>query len=156
MYTHTSDPDTADNPDFPTHYKGVPAVAQDIRDDIYNQCPKDNQTCDTNLNQEMNGYEIVDDINTLLFSTPPTSEGTIVDVYVACREGSCKCTHFIGGKRAQLLPCRFASYLWKGAGIHLDEDWELFCGIVDGFDVVDSEATTVQIIAQSWKGKQKL
>ena len=72
------------------------------------------------------------------FSSPPTSKGTIVSVYDSCICGKCECQHFIGGVQAQLLPCRFASYLFSTGPEVSKENWELFEGITDGFDIVDS------------------
>ena len=47
------------------------------------------------------------------------------------------CEHFIGGVRAQLLPCRFAVHIFKNDHSKRGENWELFQGITDGFDIVD-------------------
>ena len=33
--------------------------------------------------------------------------GVTVNVYDACANGTCKCSHVIGGEHAQLKPCRF-------------------------------------------------
>ena len=52
--------------------------------------------------------------------------------------GKCTCEHFIGGVKAQLLPCRFAAYIFNNGSDILPERWELFEGITDGFDIVDS------------------
>ena len=73
-----------------------------------------------------------------LFNTPPTEKGTIVSVYQSCAMGGCSCQHQIGGIQAQLLPCRFASFIFARGHEVSDEYWELFQGIADGFDIVDS------------------
>ena len=114
-------------------------MAQDMSENIKSHSPIYSDATGASFDQNISGFETVDSSNPLLFRTPPTAKGTIIDVYAACKEGNCRCVHLIGGKRAQLLPCRFANYLWGGANSKPDENWELFCGIVDGFDVVDSE-----------------
>ena len=75
--------------------------------------------------------------NPVLFSTPPTDKGTVIHVHLACAQGLCSCEHFIGGIRAQLLSCRFASELFKDNHTERGESWELFQGVTDGFDIVD-------------------
>ena len=52
--------------------------------------------------------------------------------------GECTCQHIIGGVKSQLLPCRFAAYLFASNRDISQENWELFKGITDGFDIVDS------------------
>ena len=77
-------------------------------------------------------------VNCHIFKTPPTKKGTVVSVKLSCTKGECDCQHFIGGVQAQLLPCRFAAYLFASDITLSPEDWELFEGLTDGFDIVDS------------------
>ena len=55
--------------------------------------------------------------------------------------GVCGCTHAIGARKAQLLPCRFAAHMFVDGILENDSDWELFEGITDGFGIVDSDVT---------------
>ena len=65
---------------------------------------------------------------------------TAVDfnVYNTCLVGSCDCTHYIGGARSQLLPCRmFAECFCRG---DRDEDWAyLMYAVIFGINVIDKK-----------------
>ena len=74
----------------------------------------------------------------LVFKTPPTSKGTVICVFDSCVEGRCGCIHMVGDIRAQLKPCRFAASIFQGTEDPTDKYWELFEGIVEGFDIVDT------------------
>ena len=82
-----------------------------------------------------------EDYDQLWFSCPPTKGGVVIEVFKSCADGTCKCVHQIGGMAAQLQPCRFACYLFNTASQEGCIDWELFEGIVDGFDIVDTPPT---------------
>ena len=63
--------------------------------------------------------------------------GVTVNVYDACANGTCKCSHLIGGEQAQLKPCRFL-YMYslatnEGKSIYKN----LMSSIVDGVKVMD-------------------
>ena len=73
----------------------------------------------------------------VLFNTPPTDKGTVIRVHLSCSQGLCDCEHFIGGVRAQLLPCRFAAHMFREGHKSRGKDWELFQGVTEGFDIVD-------------------
>ena len=60
-------------------------------------------TCTPNGNVS-NGVEII--------FTFLSEEGVTVNVYDACANGTCECSHLIGGEHAQLKPCRFL-YLYS-------------------------------------------
>ena len=82
----------------------------------------------------------------MLFNTPPTKRGTVVSVYQSCSVGKCACQHFIGGVQSQLLPCRFATYLFANGPEVSTGNWELFEGITEGFDIVDSEVNSYDCV----------
>ena len=66
-----------------------------------------------------------------------SEEGVTVTDYVACANGTCSCSHVIGGEPAQLKPCRFL-YLYSLAtaeGKNLVNP--LMSSIVDGAKVMD-------------------
>ena len=66
-----------------------------------------------------------------------SEEGVTVTVYDACANGTCSCSHVIGGEPAQLKPCRFL-YLYSLAtaeGKNLFNP--LMSSIVDGAKVMD-------------------
>ena len=63
--------------------------------------------------------------------------GVTVNVYDACANGTCKCSHLIGGEQAQLKPCRFL-YLYSLATADGKNHYkDLMSSIVDGAKVMD-------------------
>ena len=63
--------------------------------------------------------------------------GVTVNVYDACANGTCRCSHLIGGEHAQLKPCRFL-YMYSLAtaeGKNLCKP--LMSSIIDGAKVMD-------------------
>ena len=71
--------------------------------------------------------------------------GVTINVYDACSNGTCTCSHVIGGEPAQLKPCRFL-YLYSIA----TEDGKthfsspMSC-IVDGVKVMDGSQETANL-----------
>ena len=63
--------------------------------------------------------------------------GVTVNVYDACSNGTCSCSHVIGGEPAQLKPCRFL-YLYSLATAEGKNQFSpLMSSIVDCFKVMD-------------------
>ena len=77
--------------------------------------------------------------DTVVFIAPPSPKGICIEVYRKCMEGTCQCIHYIGGRRSQLKPCRFASYIFNTKYPVSEEFLFVFNGVVDGFDVIDVE-----------------
>ena len=76
-----------------------------------------------------NGVEII--------FTFVSEEGVTVNVYDACANGTCECSHLIGGEHAQLKPCRFL-YLYSLATAEGKSSYKtLMSSIVDGAKVMD-------------------
>ena len=66
-----------------------------------------------------------------------TEGGVTVTVYDACANGTCSCSHLIGGELAQLKPCRFL-YLYSLATAEGKSLYKpLMSSIVDGAKVMD-------------------
>ena len=63
--------------------------------------------------------------------------GVTVNVFDACTNGTCECSHLIGGEYAQLKPCRFL-YLYSLASVEGKSVYKtLMSSIVDGAKVMD-------------------
>ena len=63
--------------------------------------------------------------------------GVTVNVYDACTNGTCSCSHVIGGEISQLKPCRFL-YLYSLATAEGKDSYKtLMSSIVDGAKVMD-------------------
>lgn len=75
----------------------------------------------------------------LMFSSPATPKGTVVNVYDDCYSGSCQCIHKLAGHELQIKPCRVASVMFDNDSSCSDDEWKLFVGLTDGFDIVESE-----------------
>ena len=78
----------------------------------------------------------------VVFTAPITESGNCVDVFNSCYTGTCTCVHVLGGVISQLLPCRFASHMFKDNVVVKPEYWNIFQGITDGYKVVDSEVAS--------------
>ena len=57
-----------------------------------------------------------------------------------CVQGFCKCMHYIGGRIAQLKPCRFFSELFFRGDVDPDW-WVLLSGVVFGFSVINKDCS---------------
>lgn len=75
----------------------------------------------------------------LMFQSPPTRKGNVVNVYNDCYSGSCTCSHVLAGNELQIKPCRVASVLFDSKVSSSEDKWKLFCGLTDGFDIVDTD-----------------
>lgn len=70
---------------------------------------------------------------------PVTKKGNKIEVYQNCIDGSCNCCYYLGGRLVQLKPCRFTALLFEGGRDVSTDELKLYSGIVDGFDIVDTD-----------------
>lgn len=77
--------------------------------------------------------------DSLVFYAPATRKGTVIPVFENCINGVCCCIHSLAGNKVQIKPCRVASVMFDKSSHVSDDYWLLYCGLVDGFDIVDSE-----------------
>lgn len=75
--------------------------------------------------------------NDLIFNSPPTAKGIVVPVFKDCCLGVCDCVHKLDDIKVQIKPCRLASVLFASQLPVSDDNWRLFNGITDGFDITD-------------------
>lgn len=75
----------------------------------------------------------------LMFKSPRTKKGTVIDVFSDCYAGDCRCSHVLAGNVLQIKPCRVASVLFVDGYECSADEWKLLCGLTDGFDIVDNE-----------------
>ena len=81
----------------------------------------------------------------LLYTIDGRGEVPSISVYSSCLEGTCSCTHYIGGVTAQLRPCRFASFISGPTNVlggRPEESDFLWEGVTRGFKIVDSGCDT--------------
>lgn len=71
-----------------------------------------------------------------MFKSPETHKGTGIDVYDYC------CSHMLAGNVLQIKPCRVASIMFTDGADYSENDFKLFCGLIDGFDII--ETTDIQ------------
>ena len=67
-----------------------------------------------------------------------------IHVYNECAQGNCDCLHFIGGKPAQLKPCRAAQFLFGQNALDSIPECErdyLWNGLVEGFRIADADCS---------------
>ena len=91
---------------------------------------------------------------TKVFQTGFTSEeGVTVNVYDACANGSCRCSHVIGGEHTQLKPCRFVYLYSLATQGGKDQFSPLISSILDGFKVMDGsqESTNMSYDCKNYK-----
>ena len=111
-------------------------VMSEARGDVTGYVAKEIPEADvTSAQREPEG--LPQDGKQLQFKCPPTKKGTVISVYDTCMIGKCDCRHTIGGMGCQLMPCRFAAIIFSKEDSVSDQDWELFEGVSDGFDIVD-------------------
>ena len=59
--------------------------------------------------------------------TPQIGNIPSIVIYTDCVNGSCKCSHFIGGVSSQLQPCRAAPFLFGDSALPaINEEDRLF------------------------------
>ena len=82
--------------------------------------------------------------STVSFITPVVGDIPSLTILEECMQGACSCSHLIGGRPAQLKPCRAAKYLFGPDSLESvsDEDkfflWE---GLMCGFKIVDADCS---------------
>lgn len=112
----------------------VPVCHNSLDDSAYVN-PKSCETLQSELYLNYANFS-KDDV---LFTLPPTLEGSKVEVTLACAARVCDCIHLLGKAPNHLPPCRFAFMLFKDDNNQVDDNLLMFGGICDGFAVVDTE-----------------
>ena len=119
--------DTPNDPRFTENGSHVGAWSTTMEDGLIESNTK---ACET-LNSPANSHYLV-----MSCTTP---DGTVINVFDDCIDGSCYCEHYIGGVRSQLKPCRFASIVCDDLNVWSSKHRGLLDGIADGFEIVQGE-----------------
>ena len=163
MKSRSRSPDSIFDPHYGNHVTHAPkdgtlatvsldynttSVAMPVPRDIPRVLPAailvDHNVGDFDNNCNFIPYDITDSgelhDDTIVFSTPCSDTAPAINVFNSCISGTCDCVHLIGGVPSQLMPCRWAPFLFGKDAIPSIEDDErdyLWKGILSGFDIVD-------------------
>lgn len=111
----------------------------DVHQDVKVVEPASTRSSDVLYFSDLNCPEKSVFVRHLMFKSPETTKGSVVDVFSDCCIGDCRCSHILAGNALQIKPCRVASVMFSNGFECSADEWKLFCGLTVGFDVVDNE-----------------
>lgn len=106
-------------------------------------CQFDKNLCsENNIAVSESEFKDIGKTDSVVLFGPISKKGNQIEVYENCINGSCGCSHYLGGRLTQLKPCCFTALMFEGDRVCSDDELKLYSGIVDGFDIVESEVIT--------------